>query len=132
MIDLFLLILPLYLLIGIGFLATRTQLLAPDVIPALGSFVLNIALPALIINAMMSHNLQETINIGYLLAYGFGSFAAFGLVFLLFRVVLRRPLSQAANAAFCGSASNTPSVGQLVVSLVLCNTYLIAAHLLTM
>lgn len=129
MIDLFLLILPLYLLIGIGFLATRTQLLAPGVIPALGSFVLNIALPALIINALMSQNLQETINIGYLLAYGFGSLAAFGLVFLLFRVVLRRPLSQAAIAAFGGSASNSGFVGLPVVTLVLGTTALTAVPL---
>jgi len=129
MIELFFLVLPLYLLIGVGFVATRTGLLAPGTIPALGAFVLNIALPALIVNALMSQNLRESFNVGYLFAYGFGSLAAFLIILFVFMVIFRRSLSEATIAAFGGSASNSGFVGLPVVTLVLGTTALTAVPL---
>ena len=129
MTDLFFLVLPLYLLIGIGFTAVRLQLLPASAIPSLGSFVLNLALPALIVNALMGQNLQETFNAGYLAAYASGSLAAFLIILGLFMVALRRTWSQAAIAAFGSSASNSGFVGLPVVSLVLGTTALTAVPL---
>lgn len=129
MAELFFLILPLYLLIGLGFIAVRARILPENSIPSLGSFVLNLALPALIVNALMGQNIQETFNAGYLAAYASGSLAAFALTLLLFLFVLRRSLSEAAIAAFGGSASNSGFVGLPVVSLVLGTTALTAVPL---
>lgn len=129
MAELFLLILPLYLLIGIGFTAIRLNFLPASLVPSLGAFVLNLAMPALIINVLMGQNLQETFNAGYLAAYASGSLTAFLFILCLFMVVLRRSWSQAAIAAFGGSASNSGFVGLPVVSLVLGATALTAVPL---
>lgn len=129
MINLFLLILPLYLLIAIGFFAMRTKLLAPEAIPTLGAFVMNIALPAMMLNALMGQNLTEAFNLGYVLAYAIGSLAVFGAILLFFLQVLRKPFSHAVIAAFGSAASNTGFVGLPVVTLVFGSTALAAVSM---
>lgn len=118
MLDLFLLILPLYLLILVGFVAVRTRLLPREAIPTLGGFVLNIALPSLMINSFMSQNIAESFNLGYLLTYGVGSLLVLFVFTLFFSQVLRKPFSHAVIAAFGSSTSNTGFVGLPVVTLV--------------
>jgi len=129
MIDLFLLILPLYLLIAIGFAAFRTSLLAREAIPTLGGFVMNIALPAMMLNALMGQNLTEAFNLGYLLAYCLGSLAVFAIVLLIFLKVLRKHFSHAVIAAFGSATSNTGFVGLPVVTLVFSTTALAAVSM---
>src|SRR5690606_11874039 len=124
-----LLVLPLYILIGIGIATIRAKFLPPETVPSLGAFVLNIALPALILNALMSQDLQETFNAGYLIAYASGSLVAFLAILCLFLFVLRKTWSQAAIAAFGSSASNSGFIGMPVVSLVLGTTALTAIPL---
>jgi malonate transporter len=118
MLDLFLLILPLYLLMLVGFVAIKTKLLPQDAIPTLGGFVLNIAMPALMINSFMSQDISESLNLGYLLAYAIGSLVVFGALALVFSLVLRKPFSHAIIAGFGSSTSNTGFVGLPVVTMV--------------
>ncbi len=119
MIDLVLLILPIVLLTALGFVAVYAKAITPQHIQALGVFVLNFALPALILDALLRQDLRETLNWNYLLVYGAGSLLAFGAVFAVARFILGRPLAAASMAALGGSSSNSGFVGFPVASLAI-------------
>ncbi|MCB1429587.1 MAG: AEC family transporter, partial [Nitratireductor sp.] len=119
MIELVLLIAPIILLVGIGYLAVRIGMAGTAQIEGLGMFVLNFALPALILNALSRQDLGQTFNGRYILAYAAGSLAAFFAVFILQSRVFGKPLSQAAIGGLGGSASNTGFIGFPVASLTI-------------
>jgi predicted permease len=113
------LILPIFLLMAVGFAAVRARFISEAQVQALGVFVLNFALPALILNALLRQDLRQTLDWNYIAAYAFGSLAAFAAVFLVARFVLRRPLDAAAIAALGASAANSGFVGFPVAQLAL-------------
>ena len=119
MLDLISLILPIVILISVGFFAVLAKAVSPQLVQALGIFVLNFALPALILNALLQQDLRQTLNWNYILVYGVGSLLTFGIVFAVARYFLRRPLPAASMAALGGSASNSGFVGFPVASLAI-------------
>lgn len=119
MTALFSLVAPIFVLMGAGFAAVRLGFVSEQLVQALGGFVLNFALPALILYALLQQDLRETLNWSYILAYSAGSLAVFLPMLLLMRAGLKRPLPQAATAALGGSASNSGFVGFPVASLAL-------------
>lgn len=119
MADLLLLILPIVILIGVGYLAVYAKLVPQDLVQSLGIFVLNFALPALILFALVQQDLRQTLNWNYLLVYGAASLATFATVFAISRLALRTSLPQAAIAALGGSSSNSGFVGFPVASLAI-------------
>lgn len=112
------LITPIFVLIGIGFAAVRLKLVPDSLVQSLGFFVLNFALPALILDALLAQDLQQTLNWSYIAAYAAGSLAVFAVVLALLRA-LDKPLPHAAIAALGGCASNSGFVGFPVASLAL-------------
>lgn len=72
----------IFVLVGVGFAMVRLGVFAAGDVAALGKFVVNLALPALIFRAVSAHPLSEIANPGYLGAYLFGSLAVFGLGYL--------------------------------------------------
>lgn len=111
MLEILAITLPIFLLIGTGFTAARTGLLSRDNLQGVGSFVMYLALPALIIRALTDSPLAEVFNPTYLLAYGLGSLAAF-LVGLALSVGLRgKRLEAGALHALGMSASNSGFIG---------------------
>jgi hypothetical protein len=90
---------------------------SPQVIQALGVFVLHFALPALILHALLQQDLRQTLNWSYIVVYGGSSLVAFGAVLTVARFVLGKPLAVASMAALGGSASNSGFVGFPVASL---------------
>lgn len=119
MTELLSIILPIFVLIGVGFTAVRAKFISSAVVEAMGSFVLNFALPALILHALLQQDLQKTLDWGYLLAYAAGSLVAFLAILALFRASFGKSLSHAATAALGASASNSGFVGFPVASLAL-------------
>lgn len=65
--------LPIFLLIGTGFVAARSGLISRDNMQGVATFVMYLALPSLIIRALTDYPLAEVLNVGYLVAYGLGS-----------------------------------------------------------
>jgi|HigsolmetaAR201D_1030396.scaffolds.fasta_scaffold02544_9 Predicted permeases len=112
-------ILPIFVLIGVGFTAVRTRYVPSSVVEALGAFVLNFALPAVILHALLQQDLQRTLDWGYIFAYAAGSLIAFVAILALFRLAMGKSLSHAAAAALGASASNSGFVGFPVASLAL-------------
>lgn len=60
---------PIFLLIGLGFGAARSGLLSTSEFSALGKFVVNLALPALLFLAIARRPLSETVSVPYMAAY---------------------------------------------------------------
>lgn len=111
MLEILAITLPIFLLIGAGFTAARTGLMSRDNMQGVGTFVMYLALPSLIIRALTDHPLAEVFNPTYLLAYGLGSLAAF-LLGLALSVGLRgKRLDAGAIHALGMSASNSGFIG---------------------
>ena len=78
---------PIFLLIGLGYVAVRARVLSADDIRSLGQFVLNFAMPALLLHALMSARPAEILNWPFLTAYAVSSLAlmAVGVAYAAWR-----------------------------------------------
>lgn len=129
MFDIVALMLPILFLIGLGLLAVRLGLATSGHIEGIAGFVLNFALPAVLLSALAQQDFADIFNVGYLLAYGSGSLAAFLIVLVILRLWLKRPLDKAAMGAFGASMSNSGFIGFPVLSIAFGQTALIALPL---
>lgn len=102
---------PIFILIAVGFAAVRLRVLATTDMRALGVFVINFALPALLFTAMSAGSVTQTLRLDLLLPYALGSLAVVGLVAALAMTVLRRKLQMAAVLAMGMSVSNSAFIG---------------------
>ncbi|MFS4437689.1 AEC family transporter [Paracoccaceae bacterium GXU_MW_L88] len=106
-----------FVLIGLGFFSVKRGLFKGEDMPILGRYVLNFALPALIFSTLTSRDLSEVLNLGYLLAYGAASVAAFAIAYLGSR---RAGMTDLA-ASFQGmgiSCANSGFIGYAIVIMV--------------
>ena len=60
---------PIYAAIAIGYLIVAKGWFSADEMRVLGKYVLNIALPALLFNAIASRNISEVFHPGYMVIY---------------------------------------------------------------
>jgi malonate transporter len=110
---------PIFIAIAIGYVLAKSEILPKESIRGLGIFVLYVALPALIIKALVRGPLTELIDLRYLAAYGAGSVVVFGLGFALARFGQRRDLQSSALAALGMAASNSGFIGYPLAALVI-------------
>ncbi len=69
---------PIYLLVALGFVLTRTGVFHRAQIMALGLFISKVALPCLIGGTLARSDPRKVLNPTYLTTYGLASLAAFG------------------------------------------------------
>ncbi len=119
MTDILGLSLPIYLAIGIGFLATRFGLFVKPDMRVLGKFVINFALPAMLFNALSQRPLADIIQGDFLLAYTLGSLTVMLSGMAWVRFVKHGNLRDQAYFAMGLSCSNSGYVGYPVALLVL-------------
>ena len=110
---------PIYFCIAIGFVATRYGLFAKADMRVLGKFVINLALPAMLFNALSQKPVREVIHGDYLLAYGLGSMTVLLGAYAWARYVKRSVPSYRAYFAMGMSCSNSGYVGYPVALLTL-------------
>ncbi len=109
---------PIFILIAIGFVSSRAALVSRDQVAGMGRFVITLALPALVIRALLERPLHEVIHWNYLIGYGLGSLLIFGLGYAFARLVRKDNLSGSALAGLGMSVSNSGFVGYPIVVLV--------------
>jgi len=126
--EIFAITTPIFLLIGIGYLAVMSRLLSKEQVQSLGGFVISFALPALIIRALIQQPIAEVFNPVYLAAYGLGSGALFAaaLGFARFR---GKPLAASGLYALGTSAANSGFIGYPIATMVVGPTAAIAMAL---
>jgi malonate transporter len=110
---------PIYLCIAAGYLSARLGLFSKSDMRVLGRFVFNIALPALLLNAVSQRNVAEILNPTYLAAYGLGSVAVIAIGYGLSRRLGRRGMAESAMAAMGLSCSNSGYIGYPILLLVM-------------
>lgn len=110
---------PIFLLIGLGYVARWSGIIQREQMQGVGVFVLYCALPALVIRALTQQPLEEIFKLNYLVAYGLGSIAIFSAGLLLCLKLQRQPLSTSAMQALGMAASNSGFVGYPVAAMVI-------------
>lgn len=110
--------LPIFLLIGLGYVSTARGLTTKDNIRGIGVFVLRFALPALIFRALSQRAVADILNPKYLAIYGLGSLAAFAGMFFYCRLVEKSSVRISAMSAIGVSCSNSGFVGFPVAAMV--------------
>ena len=103
--------LPLFALVGAGFLAVRTGLLAPVVVAGLGQLVFGLEIPAVLFRSLAGQDFSQGFDIRINLAYFGGCFLVFAasLMIGLFAFGLNR--AQAGVFGFSAMYSNSSLLG---------------------
>jgi malonate transporter and related proteins len=117
--EIFAITAPIFLLIGVGYLAMLGRIVNREQVQGVATFVLYLALPALVIRALTQRPIEEVFNTQYLLAYGLGSAAVFVAALLLTRRLQGKELGAGALQALGMSASNSGFIGYPVAAMVL-------------
>lgn len=110
--------LPLFLVIGLGFIAARTRLLSSVQFQGIGSFVMVFAVPALLFKALAERAVAEILDYRFLLAFAVGSLAVFGIGLLVTRL-RGGSLADGAITAMGMSISNSGYIGYPMAAAVL-------------
>jgi predicted permease len=115
MLDILLITVPIYVLMGLGYVAGRSGMLAASEMRALGKFVVNFALPALLFRALSQKPIREIFDGRYLLAYALGSLVVFAGAFALTRYARHKDVPYSSMFAMGASFSNSGFVGYPIV-----------------
>lgn len=110
---------PIYLAIALGYLSTRQGLFAKADMQVFGKFTINLALPALLFNALSQRSIGEILNAHYLLAYALGSMVVILGGLLWARKVKGHSLSYSSMMAMGMSCPNSGFVGYPIMLLTL-------------
>ena len=110
---------PIYLAIALGYLATRQGWFSKADMPVFGRFTIQIALPALLFNALSQRSAAEVFNLQYLGAYALGSLLVIGLGLWWARRVQGRSPSYSSMMAMGMSCPNSGFVGYPIMLLTL-------------
>ncbi|MDB5718431.1 MAG: Auxin Efflux Carrier [Sphingomonas bacterium] len=108
--------LPIFLIIGLGYLATRQGMFTPDHIRGLGRFVITFALPALMFRSLAQRPLGEIVDARYLAVYGLGSLTVMLGSFAWFRVARKHGVTASTLRALGTAASNSGFIGYPVAA----------------
>lgn len=102
---------PIYVVAALGFLCTRAGLFQRADMRVFGKFVVNLALPALLFNALSQRSVAEVLNPVFIAAYAIGSVAANLAGVIWARRVAGKPLSAAAIVGMGMSCPNSGFIG---------------------
>ena len=105
MLNLFTAILPVFLVVGFGYLAVRYKLFPDSAVDGLMLFAQGFALPALLFLAMSTLDLSM-LSIELFLSYYGGATAAFLMAILGARFLFQRPWEDSIAIGFCGLFAN--------------------------
>lgn len=105
MLSLFTAILPVFLVVGFGYLAVQRRLFTNDAVEGLMLFTQSFAIPALLFRAMSTLDLS-TLTASLFLSYYGGATAAFLMAMFGARFLFRRPWEDSIAIGFCGLFAN--------------------------
>lgn len=104
-------ILPVFVLIALGYGAARFGAISPSGVDGIMSFAQTFALPLLLFKSIASQDLTVAYNAGLMLSFYIGAFAGFALCFCAARFVFHRPAPESVATGFAGYFSNSLLLG---------------------
>ena len=109
---------PIYIIVLLGYLFTRFGLFDKPDMRVFGKFVLNLALPALIFNALAQRHISDVLHPAYLLVYLGGSLLSMTLAYLTGRHLAGLNRTRSTFLAMGMSCSNSSFIGFPILLLV--------------
>ncbi|MDO5533394.1 MAG: AEC family transporter [Propionibacteriaceae bacterium] len=109
---------PIFLVVGVGFLCTRAGLFARTDMAILNRFVVKIALPLLVFVNVFGRSASEIFNPAYLLTYALASMAMFALAHG-WAAMRRAPLTRAAYLGMAMGGTNNGFIGMSIFLIAL-------------
>lgn len=110
--------LPIFMLIGLGYVATRVGVFDAPMLKGLSTFAIFFALPAVLFRSISSKSFAELIVPEYFFAYAGASATAFALMYVFVRYGLKESGQRAAMWALGSSMSNTLMIGLPIYTLM--------------
>lgn len=107
---------PIYAAIAIGFAIVKLGWFGQSDMRTLGKYVMDIALPALLFNAMASRDFAEVFHLGYMLVFALGGLATITVSYLWFTAT-RTEVSRRAVAVMGTTCPNSGFIGYPVMLL---------------
>lgn len=104
-------ILPVFLIIALGYGAARMGAITPAGVDGIMSFAQSFALPMLLFKSIAAIDLSAAYSAGLMLSFYIGAFASFALCFATARWVFVRPAPDAVAVGFAGYFSNSVLLG---------------------
>lgn len=104
-------ILPVFLVLGAGYLLAWAGRFPEPMVEGLMRFAQGFALPCLLFRSVATLDLSTAFQPGLMLAFYIGAFAGFGAGFAGARLIFRRPLTDAVAIGFCCLFSNSLLLG---------------------
>lgn len=104
-------ILPVFVVLGAGYLLARTGRFTDEAIDALMWFAQGLAVPCLLFRQMVHMDLAADFGFGLLASFYAGAFLCFFLAFLAAWKLFRRPLDECVAVGFAAMFSNTLLLG---------------------
>lgn len=86
---------PIYAAVALGYVTVRKGVFKPEHMPVFGSYVLNIALPALLFNAVASRNVSDVFNLTYMAVFLLGGLLTIALAWIWFTAMGQSPTRRA-------------------------------------
>ena len=114
--DIFAIVLPVFILIGIGYATARSKLLSESAGDALGQYVYHIAIPVLVFKTMATAQIGDENPWGLWGAYFSGVAIAWGLASVIVRKGFAREARAGVVAGISASFANTVMVGIPLIS----------------
>ena len=112
-------ILPIFLLLALGYLSVKFRILMKVQVATVGSFVIKIALPALFLQSLASKDLHEIWYFNYFAVYGGVTFLLYVIAFFIVSYYFKNARSEASVLSLGASMSNTGLIGTAVLSLLM-------------
>lgn len=113
--NVFIITLPIFIIILIGFFAVRLSVFPQDGARALGIFVVNFGIPAILFKALSERSFQDLSHPDFLMVYAVGALVPFFAVFVLARFIKRNALSRSSMMAMGSCFPNTLMIGYPVL-----------------
>ncbi|UYV36955.1 AEC family transporter [Rhodobacteraceae bacterium D3-12] len=107
---------PIYAAVALGYFSVRKGVFKPDHMPVFGGYVMNIALPALLFNAVASRNVSEVFNLTYMAVFLVGGLMTIALAWVWFTAMGYSP-SRRAVAIMGTTCPNSGFIGYPVLLL---------------
>ncbi|MEO0957264.1 MAG: AEC family transporter [Pseudomonadota bacterium] len=108
---LFLIVLPVFLVVGAGYLSVRTRVFPDEGVTALVKFATGIAVPVLLFRSIYGLDLGRALEPGLLASFYAGALASFAMGTLVARKAFGRRPGEAVAVGFCALFSNSVLLG---------------------
>ena len=111
LLDIATIIMPVFGMVGVGFVASRARLISDKASDGLAEYVFSIGVPVLIFKTLADSKMPDAQPWGYWIAYFTGAFLVFAVTMAVAMLVFKRSHTEAVIQGFAAGQANTVFLG---------------------